>query len=71
MNPGLEVAAVKLPEVNVMVAPVTAPELVAVSPEKVAVPLIAATVVVPPKVQLPASPLVATTLAVLVVRLSY
>jgi len=66
-----EVAGVRMPEVKVIVAPLTAPALVAVNPVKLAVPPAAALVVVPPKVQLPASPLAAVTLAVLVVALLY
>jgi hypothetical protein len=45
---------VKAPEVNVIVAPVTAAALVAVSPEKVATPEEALTEVVPPIVHVPA-----------------
>ena len=66
-----ELAEVRLPEVKAIVAPLTAPALVAVKPVKVAVPPAAALVVVPPNVQLPASALAAVTLAVLVVALPY
>ena len=56
------------PELKVIVAPVTAAALVAVRPLKVAVPLTAATVVVPPRVQVPCVA-AAVTFAVLVVTL--
>ena len=65
-----EVAAVRDPEVNVIVALATAAALVAVSPEKVAVPVTAARPVVPPIVHVPA-PTAAFTVAVLVVALPY
>ncbi|NDE18154.1 hypothetical protein EBZ80_24865 [bacterium] len=65
-----EVAAVKLPEVNVIVAPATAESLVALSPLKDAVPPTAATVVVPPITQVPWTA-ATVTLAVLVVAFPY
>ena len=61
-----EVAEVRDPEVNVIVAPVTAAALVAVSPENVATPEEAPTEVVPPIVHVPA-PTAAVMEAVLVV----
>ena len=69
MNPE-EATPAMLPELKLIVAPVTAPVLVAVSPEKVTVPFTAATVAVPPKVQLP-SPTAAVTMAVLDVAFPY
>ena len=65
-----DVAPVKPPDVKLMVAPVTAAAEVAVNPEKVAVPFTAATVAVPPKVQVPA-PTAAVTLSVLAVAFPY
>ena len=56
------------PELNVIVAAGTAAGLDAVSPLKVAVPFTAATVVVPPRVQVPCVA-AAVTFAVLVVTL--
>ena len=53
LNPGVEVAVVKTPHVNVIVAPETAAKLVAVNPVKVAVPAEPALVSVPPNVQVP------------------
>jgi hypothetical protein len=61
-----EVAEVRDPEVNVIVAPVTATGLVAVSPENVVTPEEAPTEVVPPIVHVPA-PTAAVMEAVLVV----
>ena len=61
-----EVAPVRPVPLNEIVAPDTAAALVAVSPEKVAVPLTAATVTVPPRVHVPCTA-AAVTLAVLVV----
>ena len=66
----LEVAPVNPVEVKLIVAPVTAAALVAVSPEKVAVPLTAARPVAPPSVQVPA-PTAAATVAVLAVAFPY
>ena len=66
-----EVTPVRPVEVKVMVALVTAAALVAERLLKVADPLTAATVVVPPNVQLPTSPLAAVTLTVLVVAFPY
>jgi hypothetical protein len=61
-----EVEEVRAPEVNVIVAPVTAAALVAVSPENVVTPEEAPTEVVPPIVHVPA-PTAAVMEAVLVV----
>ena len=55
----LEVAEVRDPDVNVIVALDTAAALVAVRPENVATPDEALTEVVPPSVQVPASPFAA------------
>ena len=60
---------VNKPDVNESAAPVTSEDAVAARPVKVAVPLIAATVVVPPIVQPTDGATV--TLAVLVVALPY
>ena len=65
-----EVTPVRLGEVKLIVAPVTAAGLVAVRPLKVAVPATAATLGVPPRVHVPA-PTDAVTVAVLAVRLLY
>lgn len=66
----LEVIEVSVPDVNVIVAFGTGPVLDAVNPAKVAVPLVAVTVVVPPSVHAPA-PTAAVTDAVPVVVFPY
>jgi hypothetical protein len=66
----LDVAPVNPEELKLIVAPVTEAKLDADKPLKVAVPEFAATVAVPPNVQLPAST-AAVTLAVLVVVFPY
>jgi hypothetical protein len=65
-----EVTPVRLPEVKLILAPVTAAALVAVRSVKVAVPETPALGVVPPMVQVP-TPTAAVTEAVLMVALPY
>lgn len=70
LNPGVESAAVKLPEVKWIVAPITVLVLKAFKSVKVAVPETAVFVVVPLKLQVP-WPATFVMLAVLVVALPY